>query len=260
MEASARPAAPLNPLIGGTTLPVGFVLLTLTGEMVPGTVVETLVTERVDVVVFKATILVDEKLPNGAEVVSGFVAPQAPVGGLVPVTVTVLVDVEVMVVVKLVVVLVDVPGEEEVPGRELVVRIVVLAEDEDEEEPVVLAEDDRDEEELAMELAVEAEVVGTVAELDEVDELDEAVVETEVLGTVAELDEVDELDEAVVETEVLGTVDELDEPVLLVVGIVLLLIRCVSSLGHSRAFPFLGIHPIPVEAQFEVEVQASIIS
>ena len=245
IDASARVAVPLNPLICGTILPVGFVLLTLIGEMVPGIVEETLVTEIVDVVVFKATILVDDQLPNGAEVVSGFVAPQAPVGGLLPVTVTVLVVVEVMVVVKLLVVLVDVPVEEEVPGRELVTGTVVFTE-----------EEEADEDELAVD-AVEADVLGPVFEaevLGTVAELDESVVEAEVVGTVAELDE------SVVEAEVVGTVDKLDELVLLVVGMVLLLIRWVSSLGHSRGLPFLGRHPMPVEEQFEVERQASIAS
>jgi hypothetical protein len=42
-------------------LPVGLVALTLIGtEMVPGPVEDTLVTDSVDVVVFKATMLVDE--------------------------------------------------------------------------------------------------------------------------------------------------------------------------------------------------------
>jgi hypothetical protein len=46
-------------LIGGTIVLVGLVAFTGT-EIVPGIVEDTFVNERVDVVVFKATMLVDE--------------------------------------------------------------------------------------------------------------------------------------------------------------------------------------------------------
>jgi hypothetical protein len=124
-DASDRSAAaPVKPEIVGTMLVVGLVALKpVTG----GAVAEMLVTDRVDVVVFSATMLVDEKFPKGAiEVVRGrLVAPQAPVSGeLVPVTVTVLVVVEVMVVVRLEVVLEESEGEE--VKVELVVESVVV--------------------------------------------------------------------------------------------------------------------------------------
>jgi hypothetical protein len=41
-------------------------------------------------------------------------------------------------------------------------------------------------------------------------------------------------------------------------AVMLLVRRDLSSSGHSRALPFLGIHPTPVEEQLAVEGQASI--
>lgn len=55
-------AAPVNPLMGGTIEPVGLVAL-MRGEMDAGALVDevTLVTDSVEVVVFKATVV--ERLP-----------------------------------------------------------------------------------------------------------------------------------------------------------------------------------------------------
>jgi hypothetical protein len=101
IDASALLAAPLKLLIAGEI--VGFVVLTGT-EMVPGTIDDTFVTDRVEVVVFNATMLVVEWFPKGANVVRAFVAEQAPLRfGFVIETVTVLVVVAVIVVIRLVV-------------------------------------------------------------------------------------------------------------------------------------------------------------
>ncbi len=63
IEASERSAAPLNPLMVGKIVPVGLVALRLMGKIVTGEVEDRLVMDRVEVVVFSATILVVEKLP-----------------------------------------------------------------------------------------------------------------------------------------------------------------------------------------------------
>ena len=195
----------------GTIATVGLVALTVTGtgfEVVEGAVEDTLVMERVDVVVFRATMLMAELLPKGAMGVDRamLVAPQAPLdGAFVPVMVTVLVVVEVMVVVRLVDELVErlvedglvtpLVGETRVPEEDGVMVPDEEEEEEEEDDPVLV-------------LMVLVEVVRALVEV-------------------------------------------------LVELLVLVLSRVLSSSGHSRGLPLLGMQPTPVDEQLAVEGQVS---
>jgi hypothetical protein len=118
----------------------------------------------------------------------------------------------------------------------VVVEVIVKVE-------LVVVSDDVTTGEVELEGGLVVESVVAKVELDEesVVDAEELVVESVVDRELLELDVVDELENAV-----------------LLLALLLLLIKCLSSWGHSRAFPFLGTHPMPVVVQLEVEGQASI--